>query len=267
VRPAQVPVAPDSVIHQYRGENFTTSTWTDTAPSGPQADMSINGVSATTLNGDRAASSDGVDDFGLADGPQDLAEQESFGIAAVFRSNDNTDNSHLVGVSGGDLQFQVSDSDFLDSSNGELRLFLRDDNQNVLAAETASKVFDGTARLAVINKLSNSFSSGGIEIYIGDMSSSVTLGATEDQGFDHMSYSTVHDLAFFGQNDGGSVLFEKALDLPFIEFNESPYSQQDRLDLLRRAPGVPFDDTPLDVVHQYDASNFDAETQTWSDSA
>jgi hypothetical protein len=239
VRPAQVPAVPDSVVHQYLGQNFTTSTWADTAPSGPQADMSINGVSASTLNGDRAASSDGVDDVGLADGPQDLPENETFGVAMVINSPDPRDLTNVLGSNDGANgfpSFQFSDSNANDNSTGELRVVVKDSNNNTLNVETAGKIYDGQTRLIAINKTANTAS--GISIYVGDMTTQAAVNVNTAQSFDHTNYSNSTQMAFFAINLSGSQAGFKALDLPFIEFNEQPYSQQDRLDLKQRAPGV-----------------------------
>jgi hypothetical protein len=226
--------------------------------------MSINGVSASTLNGSRTASSDGVDDVGLADGPQDLPENETFGVAMVVAGTDKTDGSVFSGVISSNVVFNLNDTDFDDSSNGEPFLGLEDATNRQLFIESTVDVMDSTAHLFVINKLANS-GTGAVEIFVDDMSAD-TATVVRDQGFSHTDYSASKDMVFFAANIE-SVDNHKAFDTPFIEFNEEPYSQQDRLDLLRRAPGVPFDEQPSDVVHQYDASNFDAETQTWSDSA
>jgi hypothetical protein len=239
VRPAQLSVVPDSVVHQYLGRNFTTSTWTDTAPSGPQADMSINGVSASTLNGDRSASADGVDDFGLADGPQDLPEQETFGVAMVINSSDQNDVSTVFASLDGQNNFpafQVDDSDAFDANTGELRVAVKDNNDNQLNVETASKIFDGQTRLIVINKTADTAS--GINIYVGDMTTQAAVNVNRAQSFDHTNYTNDTQMGFFTINKLGRQLGFKALDLPFIEFNEKPYSQQDRLDLKQRAPGL-----------------------------
>jgi hypothetical protein len=201
--------------------------------------MSINGVSASTLNGDRAASSDGVDDFGLADAPQDLPEQETFGIAMVINSTDQKDISSVFASTDGANNFptfSVSDSDAADNSTGELRVVLKDNNNNRLNVETAGKIYDGQTRLIVINKAADTAS--GISIFVGDMTTQAAVNVNAAQSFDHTNYSNDTQMGFFANNKLGSQVGFKALDLPFIEFNEKPYSQQDRLDLKQRAPGL-----------------------------
>jgi hypothetical protein len=236
VRPVQVPTAPDSVAHQYRGENFTTSTWPDTAPSGPQADMSINGVSASTLNGARAASSDGVDDFGLADGPQDLAQNETFGVAMVIAGTDKTDNTNFFGIREPSPAFQIIDADFSDDKTGQPLLFLDDGTGDRLAIESTVNVMDSNAHLITMNKLANS-GAGAVKMFVDDMTTD-TATIVFDEGFDHANYTASQSMRFFARANVGDIDAHKAFNTTFIEFNEQPYSQQDRLDLKQRAPGL-----------------------------
>jgi hypothetical protein len=201
--------------------------------------MSITGVSASTLNGDRAASSDGVDDFGLADGPQDLPERETFGVAMVINSTDQTDLSSVCGSTDGANNFpafQVDDSNAADTSTGELRIAIKDNNDNALNVETVGKIYDGQTRLIAINKTADTASS--ISIYVGDMTTQAAVNVNTAQSFDHTNYSNSTQMGFFALDKLGSQVNFKSLDMPFIEFNEKPYSQQDRLDLKQRAPGL-----------------------------
>jgi hypothetical protein len=202
--------------------------------------MSIDGVSASTLNGARTASSDGVDDFGTADGPQDLPEQEQFGVAMVINSSDQTDISSVFGATGGQNNFptfSVSDSDALDNATGELRFVLKDNNNNILNVETVGKIYDGQTRLVVINKTANTASD--ISIYVGDMTTQAAVNVNNAEPFDHTNYANTTQMGFFANNKLGSQSGFKALDLPFIEFNEQPYSPLERQALKRRVDAIP----------------------------
>jgi hypothetical protein len=194
--------------------------------------MSINGVSASTLNGDRTASSDGVDDFGLADGPQDLPENETFGIALVVQGTDRS-NTSFFEIS----EFGVIDANAFDSSNGEILFQVDDSNNNFLSVESDEVVLDSQLHLIVINKLSNS-GNDAVNMYIDSMASPSSSTVQRDQGFDNENYNATDSMGFFSRNDSGSASKHKALDLPFIEFNERPYSKQDRLGLKQRATGL-----------------------------
>jgi hypothetical protein len=199
--------------------------------------MSINGVSASTLNGDRAASSDGVDDFGTADGPQDLPENETFGVAMVVSGTDKTDNSNFIGAIDGSAEFQVIDIDFFDSSNGELFIGLTDNAGNKLQSESTDNVMDGARHLICVNKVADT-GIGPVEIYVDDMNVDIAT-VVNDDGFDHTNYSMGSDMAFFSRSSNGTIVNQKALNMPFIEFNEEPYSPLERQALKRRVDAIP----------------------------
>jgi hypothetical protein len=224
---------PSSVKHQYRGQNFTSSTWTDSVGT---ADMSINGVSASTLNGDRSSSSDGVDDFAVSDGPQDLPEQETFGIAFVFQSSDTTDGSRWFGISdnNSDDVFNIEDSDTFSGTTGNLILRTKSGSGDLIV-ETADQFVDGNTHLVVINKTANT-GSGAVEFYVDGQQ--VNSAVQKDSGFDNTQYSTNIDMGFFSRNRQTGTQNFKALDMPFIEFNEEPYSSTERQNLKQRAPGL-----------------------------
>jgi hypothetical protein len=244
VRLPDLPPAPDSVVHQYRGENFRTDEWIDTAPSGPQADMSINGVSASTLNGARAASSDGVDDFGKTStpGPESLPGQsDSFGVALVVRSSDKVDNTAFFGVSDSGGRFELLDFNPFDNSLGELFFVIQDQNSNNLIVETdiTTDVVDGDTHLICINKPNNDASQ--IDIFVDNMKTPQPATTIRNQAFKENDYTTSSDMGFFASNDissRGGITGEKDISMSFIEFSEEPYSKQDRLDLKQRAPGL-----------------------------
>jgi hypothetical protein len=229
---------PNSVNNQYKGRNFTTSTWTDSVGT---ADMSVNGVnvSSTTLNGSRAASSDGVDDIATANGPQDLPKQKTFGFSFTFRTTDTTDGTDWLGVSDSGGRFAVTDSNVRDGTNGELLVDITDSNDNSLFVQTASSFADGFGHLACINV--NGDSASDIVIYIDDMSQSggVATQIEVDDPFDNSLYNVSTDMGFFDRNSPSGASREKDLKSSFFEFNSEPYTRQERQELLKRAPGAP----------------------------
>jgi hypothetical protein len=239
VRPLQAPEPPDSVVHQYRGENFTTSTWPDTAPSGPQVDMSINGVSASTLNGNRAGLSDGVDDFGLTnnstDGPQNLAENKTLGVALTFKSSEIPGGRKFGAEDRSDV-FEILTTDFFTGTQGSINFRVRDGARG-LAEGTTTNFNDGVPHLVCINKTANT-GSGAVDIYVDDMSTPTSSTTGRDQGFDHSDYNVNQESAFYAGTKDGSIGTFEASTISFFEFNAEPYSQQDRLELKQRAPGV-----------------------------
>jgi hypothetical protein len=196
--------------------------------------MSINGVSASALNGDRAASSDGVDDFGLADGPQNLLAQKQFGIALVFKTSDATDNTNWIGVRSSASRLSVSDQDSLDNSNGDLLIVCRDEAPNDLISETNFKLTDSQTHLVVANKSSNQ----DIKIYVDTMGTQANATLARNQGFDNTNIQASRKMAFFARNNRGTLDSHKDMVASFFEFNTEPYSTQERRNLKQRAPGL-----------------------------
>jgi hypothetical protein len=223
---------PNSVEHQYLGDNFTTSTWTDSIGS---ADMSINGPSASTLNGDRAASSDGVDDFGLADGPATLPNRASFSIAMTVQTTDTTTSRFF-----GELDNASDFSRFSINipNSGEFRIVFADDAPNVIAAKTLTGIADGNAHLVVVN-VPDPTDASSIEFFIDDMVNPQTTTVIRNENFQPGNYSANGDLGFFAQNSTGSQINNfRNMTAGLFEFNTEPYSSTERQNLKQRAPGL-----------------------------
>jgi hypothetical protein len=222
--PVRLPLGniPDSVVHRYEGKNFTTSTWPDSVGN---ADMSITGVSTSTLNSEPAAESDGVDDIGKSVGPETLPTQESFAVSLFMESNDFNDNTNWMGATNGSTQFLVRDSDVLDGSNGEIRLRLSDSNSAVLEEETQNRVVGKGPTLIVMNKTSDT----NIDIYLNDMTRKAS-STTNSTGFDSSAYSPPAEMQFFTV-DTPTLTGFKAVTMSFIEFRDEPLSQSERTQL------------------------------------
>jgi hypothetical protein len=226
--------APSSVAHQYTGDNFTTSTWPDNIGN---ADMSINGVSASTLNGDRAASSDGVDDFGETPTGtvETLASKKNFAVAFVFSGLSFTFAKSFFGLSNSfEPAFNIRSGGF--GTAGSVEFTVADNGNNLLAKSTQNTFDNGTAHLVVINKSGNNVSD--ISIYIDDMKNKALDTAHRNENFDNTNITFSREMTFFARDNSGSTTDFIDINYPFIEFNEETYSQQDRLNLKQRAPGL-----------------------------
>jgi hypothetical protein len=234
VRLPAIPPTPDTVVNQYRGENFdaVNNVWFDSAGT---ADMSTSGVVSATLNGEPAASSDGVDDFGLADGPQDIFTNPNPAVSFVFRSSDKRDVTAWMALStSSGSRFEITDLDFGDRSNGELFAVLEDDGGNNLFVQTDASFVDSDIHLAVINVTSSS----NVDFYVDDMSTPVS-STTLRTGFDNSQFTASEEVAFFAGNDNGNISDHKSLTSSFFEFKSSPYTLSERQDLKARRPEIP----------------------------
>jgi hypothetical protein len=236
VRPGLVP---DSVVHQYTGDNFTTTTWPDNIGS---ADMSIQGPSVTTLgpNNSPAAISDGVDDVGETPlgTVETIPQNEAFGLAFTLKSTDSRDLTATYGVIDNQNTFQIFDSNTLDGSTGELRLFLNDGGRNETVKETDNDLLDGSLKLVVVNKLSDD--AADINFYTDDSDITTPIPSTVqlNRGFDHTQYSPSLPASFFALNNDGTNDFFQDMQSSFFEFNSEPYSSQERKELIQRVDAV-----------------------------
>jgi hypothetical protein len=201
--------------------------------------MSINGVSASALNGARAASSDGVDDFGVAgsatNGPHRLPNEATHGFAFTFLRT-STAAKDLFGSSGRDSIFLVRDRD----GNGQIQVSYRDSgggNFKAVDAKTTKSFSDGQLHLCCINKQSEN-DANDIFIYIDDMQTPKQTTTVFNKNFQTSDYISDEPLAFFAFTDEGNLNDFHNFSSTFFEFNEQPYSQQDRLELKQRAPGL-----------------------------
>jgi Holliday junction resolvase-like predicted endonuclease len=243
VRPGQKTVIPSSVIHQYRGENFTTSTWLDSALNGPQVDLLVNGPSTSTLgpNADKAASADGADDLALStapagDGPESLPNNEKFAVATVLKGP-QANNKDIIGFFDGTNAFELNQRAVFDNSAGEIQLVLND-GSNVLRVESkasATQAFDSNSHLVVAQKTGPT--SSDVEIYIDDMTTDIATVNTAGT-FDETAYAANEEMALFALNNQGSIRNFKQSTASLFEFNKEAYSPSELQDLKKRAPGI-----------------------------
>jgi hypothetical protein len=205
--------------------------------------MSINGVSASTLNGDRSASADGVDDFAestapVGDGPEATPSSLEFGFAIVFRGTQESDFPFLFGnLESGATAFNLSDDTSVNNSNADLGIRVRDDNGNGLVVRPKNPFLDGNAHLLVYNKTGNDAATD-IQVFIDDMQTPQSLNVASNSSFLPADYAPSVTFRTFDLKSPGSSNKHKDVDISLLEFNSDPYSQQDRLDLKQRAPGL-----------------------------
>lgn len=228
-------VMPDSVVHQYPVSTFTTSTWADNAGS---ADMSVNGMTADTFaNGEESVLGQ-TDDYGLADGPQSLPNNQDFGVAMTLQYSDVNDLELWAGSSDGSNDFRIHTSDVDTGSVGGIGMQLGDNNSNRNRIQTDATFDDGAVHAVVINKIGNTATDW--NIYVDDMGDgSDKSTTTNDQGFDHTNYSNTVSMGFYDNNENGT-LKSRNIDshVGVFEFKSSTYSQTEREDFVSRRPEV-----------------------------
>lgn len=215
---------PNSVIHQYRGRDFTTSTWTNSVGS---ADISINGASVTTLNGKRAASGDGVDDFGKATIPRVGNLQKSaveFSMQTTSSGNGIPFGVNNSPSTGGTVTFNPSlnfDANF-NQDPGNINIQLSDGTDLIrFAATTSPNLNDGD-----VHKVSIVFvdtASNDVRLIIDGSQVNITFSAASGpQNFGNLS----DDFGFFARTDGGTPSDFSEISFGIFRFHDRPISKQ-----------------------------------------
>ena len=224
---------PDSVDYQVRVEDFD-----DPWPFNiGEIDMSVSGLSASTFDNDEdSVAGDGTDDYGQADGPQNLPENESFGVAFTFEASSLESGEFYWGSVGTGNEYFRCDTAERQSNPGNIEIEIRDGGGDLLAVQTDNTYDDGNPHLVVINKTGDSASD--IDFYIDDMDNPVATSTTHDQNFDHADYNMDVATAFYAEDNSGSIGSHIEMDAGIFEFNSEPYSESDRTDILIRRPEV-----------------------------
>ena len=226
-----IDAIPDSVEYQYVAENFA-SPWPDEVGD---ADMSVNGLGSSTFsNGENSVNGDGSSDDGTADGPQTLSENQSFGIGITAEYSSVSSGDAIIAVSHG---FDPVLTVRIDSSDGEIRFRVSDDNGNRLRIITDNGFADGNPHLIVLNKTGDSASD--MDIYVDNMETAESVTVDDDDNFDHTNVTMTADMGFWNRNDGGTLQSDNiAMDAGIFEFKTTAYSEDERKNLKSRRPEV-----------------------------
>jgi hypothetical protein len=233
VRPGKGGAAPDSVQFQYKAENFSTTGWPDSAPNGTNADLSVTGLTKTTLNGKPAVKSDGVDDRAestapAGDGFESLFGLESFGIAMQLRFQPGDIDQFVSARPTTNADFQVRQDDAPNGAvAGNIAIEITDNNNGQIRLGTQTDV-SGVERTVIVNKRGNT--AADIEIYVDSMSAQESVGVLNDTGFDN----TAVTLDTKGQLFALQGSFNMKTTTRVMEFNTEPYSLSQRQDFKGR---------------------------------
>jgi hypothetical protein len=196
--------------------------------------MSVSGLSPSTLSGAASVSGDGVDDVGRAQIKNDLFSKQ-FGIAFVGEWVAR-DLARFIGVRDPPGGFEVRQDDSTGTQIGNVSLFMEDDTGQNARVATQNDI-SGQIRTVIINKLSDSFGSGGVEIYIDDMTTAETLSGGGSVDSSNITVSA--ELGLFANSTGpGSISGPVDLDATIFEINSQPYTESERQGFKSRAPGV-----------------------------
>jgi hypothetical protein len=230
VRPAQLPPVPDSLIHEYRAQNFTTSTWPDSEQA---SDISVNGLSNSTLNGEPSVSGDGVDDVGLDGtlGNFGSSMDSDFAIEFVLQT---TDTGRCIGVdnSTNSMALDIATDTGFDGTAGRLTFGIRSsqNGNNISSVESTVTVDDGTARHIICNKTSNSAS--GLEVIVNAANQTTSPLRTSFNSANTVDFN--EEVAYFAVNNAGKPAAFVDAEIPFIRWYENSLTPTQQQDLLER---------------------------------
>jgi hypothetical protein len=233
----KVPDPPGSIKHQYTGDNFTTSTWSDNINN---ADISIQGGSTGTIGGELGSSTDGVDDFGKSpSGPESLPTSPDFAIGMTLQYNDAQNNSGFNAIYTLDRSAANSNRfTIIVTQDGQDIALLTDDNSAdrlFVETNTSASLGDGNPHLIVIQKKGDTASD--ISFYIDDMTTKPPQNVRTNDPYDSAQFTPGNISNFYFARASQSDRFFSGV-CGLLEFNTSPYTQQERQDLKLRRPEV-----------------------------
>ena len=220
-------VIPDSVAYQWQWQDFA-----DPWPANiSDVNMTVSGLSQPN----DLVTGDGIDDFGLADGPQDIPENGEFGIAFTIEYNDDdiSDFERYLGCTDNGDEFQLASNG--NGPPGNIGIGLRD-GSNRIRVYTDSTFGNEQTRAVVINKRGND--AADFEIFVDDMENEENTSISDDEDFDHNNYSNDADIGFYCRNNDDTPSDHTEIDCGVFEFNNGPYSESERKDFISRRPEV-----------------------------
>ena len=200
-----ITAIPDSTVHQYLVNDFTTSNWPDSVgPSDIDTIVGLTGDS-TAFDDTGGVVGDGTDDFGQSDpmGSWGSEMETNFAISVPFETTD--DGSVMMGLTEGTNGpgIQVVMGDLFDSyETGVVGIRLQDSSGNNTRVYTTSSFNDGNPHHAIINKRGSSASE--VDIYVDDMSTVQDDASSVDDATDDYTDFTL-DMTYFARNNEGDI--------------------------------------------------------------
>jgi hypothetical protein len=228
VRPP--PPVPDSLIHEYLAKNFTPSVWPDSEQS---SDITVNGLTASSLNGQPSVSGDGVDDFGENGTLGSFASDTDtdFAVELILKT---TDRGNCLGTanSADSMALSVRTTDAFNSIPDRLSFTLRSkkNTRDFITVSSDTVVTDGTARHIIINKTGNTASDINI----------VLNGTPDSQQIRRANFSPGQTanfqfpIRYFASNFQTNVAEPIDAEIPLIRLYNNSLSNQQQQDLFNR---------------------------------
>ena len=218
----EVSDIPDSAVYYWLGESFADP-WPDDVQ---ELDMSVTGLSSTTVDGHDAVAGDGTDGGGEAnieDYASDWDGEAAFEIA--FRTTD--DEVCFVGFNDdtGRFAIGVGNANFTNGeTSGVFTVRFEDDGGNTLEFEGETIINDGELHSLVINKTGNSWSNGDFDAIVDGSEESLSTPRDETDDLSNIPSSWGTYMGFWKINNDGDDADEIEADIVGFGFHDATLS-------------------------------------------
>jgi hypothetical protein len=159
--------------------------------------MSTSGLSTGTVNGSPVAVGDGVDDEGLASGPETLPTTGNLSIAVTVSGGSQSSPGNIVRAdTDASARFGMFTVD--SSSPQRLSFIVQDKNLDTTQVETSTGQIDGSAQLLLVTKSGDN--PADIDLFVDDMETPKPQNIIKNGGYQNAEYVPGVDMGFFCRN-------------------------------------------------------------------
>jgi hypothetical protein len=195
--------------------------------------MTTSGVTTGTVNGSPVGIGDGVDDQGLASGPETLPATGDLSVAVTVADGSQSSTGNITRVSRNN-RGRFGLVAFGSSSPQGLRFILSDKRGNGINVETSTGHIDGSPQLLLVTKSGDD--AADIDLFVDDMETAKSQTVNVNGGFTTADYLPSIDMGFFCRNTGftGTTGF---LDFKAgrFQFFDAALTEQERKSVKNRA--------------------------------
>jgi len=215
---SEIDAIPDSAVYYWLAESFADP-WTDDVLG---QNMSVSGLSASTISGEDSVSGDGANDSGQAN----IGNWNPAGTAAIeLAIATNGDGEPLGKKSGSNEQRIVAGIGDTGNANGTTAgvpaIHWRDPNDNRLSVEGETNISDGNLHTIIWGKEGDKWSNGDYYITVDGNDESLSINFNENDDHQNLDQLDLSNFAFFAANDNGSIVNHINADVVGFAFHDT----------------------------------------------
>jgi hypothetical protein len=159
--------------------------------------MSTTGVTTGTVNGSPVAVGDGVDDTGVADGPEDLPKTGDYTIAVTVSGGTQSSPGNITRVDSARGRFGILTQ--RSTSPQQVGTIVAGKNNEILQTRTTAGQLDGSPHLIVVTKSGDNAQD--FSIFVDDMVSPKPQTIVKNQNYQTSNYvGQTIQMGFFCRN-------------------------------------------------------------------